>query len=156
MMEIASIPIESNGAFSVRRNPVIADLFHRMKFMERRGSGLRKIVSETEKLPGYTEELRPEFHSSGTDFRAVLKNVNWIMAGSEHDGEHDGEHVERFDSLVDFCTTERTRDEMMSFLSISSRPYFQQNFLKPLLASGRIKMTIPDKPKSKNEKYVKA
>ena len=33
---------------SMRRNPVIADLFHRMKYMERRGSGLRKIVSETE------------------------------------------------------------------------------------------------------------
>ena len=40
---------------SMRRNPVIADLFHRMKYMERRGSGLRKIVSETEKLPGYLE-----------------------------------------------------------------------------------------------------
>ena len=38
---------------SMRRNPVIADLFHRMKYMERRGSGLCKIVSETEKLPGY-------------------------------------------------------------------------------------------------------
>ena len=34
---------------------MIADLFHRMKYMERRGSGLRKIVSETEKLPGYLE-----------------------------------------------------------------------------------------------------
>ena len=34
---------------SMRRNPVIADLFHRMKYMERRGSGLRKIVSETKK-----------------------------------------------------------------------------------------------------------
>ena len=40
---------------SMRRNPVIADLFHRLKYMERRGSGLRKIVSETEKLPGYLE-----------------------------------------------------------------------------------------------------
>lgn len=28
---------------SARRNPVIADLFHRMKYMERRGSGLQKI-----------------------------------------------------------------------------------------------------------------
>ena len=58
-----------NTVGSVRRNPVIADLFHRMKFMERRGSGLRKIVSETEKLSGYNKELHPEFHSSGTDFR---------------------------------------------------------------------------------------
>ena len=50
-----------NAVSSVRRNPVIADLFHRLKYMERRGSGLKKIFSETEKLPGYTEELRPFF-----------------------------------------------------------------------------------------------
>lgn len=149
-----------NTVGSVRRNPVIADLFHRMKFMERRGSGLRKIVSETEKLPGYTEELRPEFHSSATDFRVVLKNVNYNVVedeqDSEQDGEQDGEQDARFDSLVDYCKTERSRDEMMAFQSISSRSYFQRNILKPLLKSGRIKMTIPEKPSSKNQKYIKA
>ncbi len=31
----------------VRRNPALADLFQRMSFMERRGSGLRKICHET-------------------------------------------------------------------------------------------------------------
>jgi ATP-dependent DNA helicase RecG len=49
---------------SQRRNPVIADLFHRMKYMERRGSGLKKIVNETKKLPGYTDAFRPEFRST--------------------------------------------------------------------------------------------
>jgi len=149
-----------NAVVSVRRNPVIADLFHRMKFMERRGSGLRKIVSETEKLPGYTEELRPEFHFSATDFRVLLKNVNYnVVAGeqdSEQDSEQDGEQDARFDPLVDYCKTERSRNEMMAFQSISSRSYFQRNTLKPLLESGRIKMTIPDKPSSKNQKYIKA
>ena len=61
---------------SMRRTPVIADLFHRMKYMERRGSGLRKIVSETEKLPGYTEAYKPEFSSTATDFRVILKSVD--------------------------------------------------------------------------------
>ena len=32
-------------------NPVITDLFHRMKHMEHRGSDLRKIDREIEKLP---------------------------------------------------------------------------------------------------------
>ena len=65
---------------SMRRNPVIADLFHRMKYMERRGSGLRKIVSETEKLPGYTTAYKPEFTSTATDFRVILKNVNYQLS----------------------------------------------------------------------------
>lgn len=67
---------------SARRNPVIADLFHRMKYMERRGSGLRKILMETAKLPGYTEEMKPGFFSTPSDFRVVLKNVNYNLNSS--------------------------------------------------------------------------
>jgi len=62
---------------SERRNPVIADLFHRMKYMERRGSGLKKIVSETKKLPGYDERFLPEFYSTVSSFTVALKNVNY-------------------------------------------------------------------------------
>ena len=102
----------ANKLGSVRRNPVIADLFHRMKFMERRGSGLRKIVSETEKIPGYTEDLWPEFHSSTTDFHVVLKDVNYNMYGSDQDTTHD----KKADSLMAFCSEERTREEMMTYL----------------------------------------
>ena len=69
---------------SMRRTPVIADLFHRMKYMERRGTGLRKIVSETEKLPGYTKAYKPEFSSTATDFRVILKNVNYNLEGDTH------------------------------------------------------------------------
>ena len=58
--------------------------------------------------------------------------------------------------MVDFCQTERTRDEMMASQSIASPSYFRKHFLKPLLESGRIRMTIPEKPKSKNQKYRKA
>ena len=149
-----------NTVGSVRRNPVIADLFHRMKFMERRGSGLRKIVSETEKLPGYTEELKPEFHSSGTDFRVVLKNANFNLVTESQDesqvrGQVEGQ-VNTFDVLIDFCSVPRTRAEMMALTPIQSVTYFRKTFLLPLLNAGKIKMTIPDKPNSKNQRYIKA
>jgi predicted HTH transcriptional regulator len=62
---------------SDRRNPILADLFHRMKYMERRGSGLKKIVEETKKLPGYTDDLLPEFYSTESSFAVVLKNMNY-------------------------------------------------------------------------------
>lgn len=125
-----------NAIGSVRRNPVIADLFHRMKFMERRGSGLKKILSETEKLPGYSEELKPEFFSTPSDFRVVLKNINCII------------------SLLEFCSIARTRDEMQEYFGVSSREYFRKNILKPLLEAKQLVMTIPDKPKSKYQKYI--
>ena len=45
--------------------------------------------------------------------------------------------------------------EMMDFLGLVNRPHFTEYYLKPLLQSGRLVMTLPDKPTSKNQKYVK-
>ena len=61
-------------------SPVIADPFHRMKYMERHGSGLRKIVRETEKPPGYTAAYNPKIFSTATDFRVILKNANYQLS----------------------------------------------------------------------------
>ena len=66
---------------SVRRNPIIADLFHRMKFMERRGSGLKKILAETEKLPGYKTDLEPQFRSVQNSFTVIIRNIHDTVNG---------------------------------------------------------------------------
>lgn len=144
---------------SVRRNPVIADLFHRMKFMERRGSGLKKILSETKKMPGYAVKFDPEFHSTSSSFQVVLKNVNYKSDDIDmHDSTHDNMHVSEYDQrnemLISFCELARTREEMQLHIGITNREYFRKTYLKPLLESGRLKMTIPDKPKSKKQKYI--
>ncbi|MCL1874704.1 MAG: winged helix-turn-helix transcriptional regulator [Synergistaceae bacterium] len=57
-----------------------------MKYMERRGSGLKKIVTETKKLPGYDEHFLPEFYSTVSSFTVVLKNVNYT--GSQADNRN--------------------------------------------------------------------
>ena len=148
---------------SARRNPVIADLFHRMKFMERRGSGLTKILNETSKLPGYTEQKRPEFFSTSSDFRVVLKNMNYSLAinamqETVHDRTldtmQDTMQDARLKTLVEFCSAPRARDEMQAHIGIGNRDYFRRTFLKPLLESGKLRMTIPDKPNSRYQKYV--
>ncbi|WP_104803045.1 ATP-binding protein [Blautia marasmi] len=143
-----------NAIGSVRRNPVIADLFHRMKYMERRGSGLKKILSETEKLPGYTEQMKPEFYSTPSDFRVVLKNINYNLHTTAQDGVQDSVQDERITKLIKFCSVARTRDEIQEHLGISSREYLRRNVLKPLLKTGQLEMTIPDKPNSKYQKYI--
>jgi ATP-dependent DNA helicase RecG len=56
---------------SIRRNPVICDIFSRLKLMERRGSGLRKIIDE------YPEESAPVFRSTEQSFIVTLKNLNF-------------------------------------------------------------------------------
>ena len=99
---------------SARRNPVIADLFHRMRYMERRGSGLHKIVAETEKLPGYTEELKPRFVSTDSTFKVVLMNVNYkenLDIDGINDGVNDG--VNSKNDGVKLNSTQKKIIEMM-------------------------------------------
>lgn len=56
---------------SIRRNPIICDLFSRLKLMERRGSGLRKIIDQ------YPEDVVPLFRSTEQSFVVTLKNLNY-------------------------------------------------------------------------------
>ena len=64
---------------STRRNPIIADVFARMDLMERRGSGLRKIIEAYEAEENYKEELKPEFNSTESSFTTILKNLIMVF-----------------------------------------------------------------------------
>ncbi|WP_233554858.1 ATP-binding protein [Atopobacter sp. AH10] len=62
---------------SSRRNPILADVFARMDLMERRGSGLRKIIEAYEAEENYKEEFKPKFKSTESSFTTILKNLNY-------------------------------------------------------------------------------
>lgn len=62
---------------SKRRNPVVADIFSRLDYMERRGSGFKKIMQAYEVEPNYTEDKKSVFYSNATEFRVILKNLNF-------------------------------------------------------------------------------
>ncbi len=62
---------------SKRRNPVIADIFSRMHFMERRGSGFKKIKADYRRAVNYRSEVEPLFRSTSTSFFVTLYNLNY-------------------------------------------------------------------------------
>lgn len=45
---------------------------------------------------------------------------------------------------------------MMDFMGLSNRDHFSKHYIKPLIMANRLAMTDSDKPKSPNQKYVKA
>lgn len=62
---------------STRRNPVLADIFGRLGYMERQGSGLNKIREAYENAVNYQEGMEPEFYSDRAAFMVTLKNLNY-------------------------------------------------------------------------------
>lgn len=69
--------LDTNMVPSRRRNPVIADVFSRMHYMERRGSGFRKIKSDYHNAVNFQPELEPKFSSTPTSFFVTLYNLNY-------------------------------------------------------------------------------
>ena len=62
---------------SKRRNPLLADFFHRLKLMERRGSGMKKIIGEYKRFENLENYHAPEFRSNATEFHVTLWNLNY-------------------------------------------------------------------------------
>lgn len=84
---------------SKRRNPILADLFSRMNLMERRGSGLKKILDYYTMQENYNDDLRSQFYSTTSSFIIKLKNLNYNDAqnvgksGGQSGGRNDVPNV---------------------------------------------------------------
>ena len=63
---------------SRRRNPVLADVFNRLKYMERRGSGFKKIISAYKEHEGYKEGIDPAFSTPWDSFILTLPKFNVV------------------------------------------------------------------------------
>lgn len=64
------------------------------------------------------------------------------------------EYVKRLLNIMDFEVPYNTVT-LMKLLGIKSRETFRKNYLDPALKLGIIIRTIPDKPHSKNQRYIK-
>lgn len=56
---------------------MIADIFSRMNYMERRGSGFKKIKDDYRQAVNYRPELEPRFYSDAASFWVILYNLNY-------------------------------------------------------------------------------
>ncbi len=121
------------------RNAVLANILELLKVTENRYSGIPTMRSEFANagLPA------PLFSAIHGEFRVVMKNGLF------------GEAMSLTDSLVEFCCIPRTRNEIVAFVG-KSKNHVMAQILSPLVDSGQIRMTIPDKPKSPKQKFVKA
>lgn len=84
---------------STRRNPVLADVFNRLGYMERKGSGFAKILDNYAFQVNYTDEKKPYFRSDRYQFTVIMPNLNYrgTQDGTQN-GTQDG--TQDFDTLI--------------------------------------------------------
>jgi ATP-dependent DNA helicase RecG len=143
------------GHKSIRRNALIADLLHRIEFIEKAGTGIRRIRDEAraqscpeprfEETGFFTAVFfpNPEVRSQAeTQKEQVTPQVGTKSAPSRHQVE-----------ILDKCLEEQPFMELMKITGRSDRTKFRRQVLGPLIAEGLLEMTIPDKPRSSRQRY---
>ena len=93
---------------STRRNPVLADVFNRLGYMERKGSGFGKIISGYEFQINYDESKRPLFRSDRYQFTVVMPNLNYDVSHDFEENETMSESMSESMSKL-----ERTRMQII-------------------------------------------
>ena len=196
---------------SRRRNPVLADIFSRLKYMERRGSGFKKIVAAYKNHDGYTEGMDPTFstphdsfilslpkfeldgveglyliddetapesqgsvqdaNDSVQDSQKSVQDVNDSVQDSQksvqdgvkdvNDSVQDEENnsyklKEKQKAVLEFCVEPQSASDILKHIKLSQHTRNRNLYINQLVELGFLVMTIPDRPTSKRQKYIRS
>jgi ATP-dependent DNA helicase RecG len=132
--------------YSVPQNKELMRVFRDLDMVEQLGSGVPRIL---EHYPRSVYRFTPNF------IRLVLPYAEGFeQATGQVTGQATGQVTDQADELLQFCAVPRSTKEMMHHLGLSHREHFRDTFLLPLIASGKLAPTIPDKPSSPKQRYI--
>jgi predicted HTH transcriptional regulator len=132
--------------YSVPQNKELMRVFRDLDMVEQLGSGVPRIL---EHYPRSIYRFTPNF------IRLVLPYAEGFeQATGQVTGQATGQVTDQADELLQFCAIPRSTKEMMQHLGLSHREHFRDTLLLPLIASGKLAVTIPDKPSSPNQRYI--
>ena len=136
------------------RNPVMVTAMEVLEQTENRYSGIPRIRHAMREL----SLPEPVFSDRRGTFTVILYNQREMspQAQGKREAEEQEDTVYDPKELLAFCQEPRTRKEIIAYLNISSSQYALRKYLDPLVRCGAIQLTIPEKPKSRKQKYVAA
>ena len=140
--------------YSVPRNKELMRIFKDLEMVEYLGSGVPRILQKYPRsiftfTPNFLRIIFP-FEGSLLDDRTILTEQVTDQA-TMHATMHATMQAEK---VLKFCMEPRSRNEIQLFLDLKNRDYFHKKILNPLIKEGKLALTIPDTPKSPNQRYI--
>ena len=77
-----------------------------------------------------------------------------VIVNTQNESRHISEQVNKLLQVME-DDIPYSANELLTRLNIKSKETLRASYLNPALENGLIKMTLPDKPNSKNQKYIK-
>jgi ATP-dependent DNA helicase RecG len=121
------------------RNAVLANMLELLRVTENRYSGIPTMRSECAKL----DLPAPVFACIHGEFKVTMRN------------DYSNQSDSLSDAIMQYCDMPRSRQQLVDF-SGKSKNYVMTQIVLPLVNSGRLKLTIPEKPQSSKQRYMKS
>lgn len=86
--------------------------------------------------------------------KMINDTLNEFLLKAEPEIARTNNYVSKLLDVMDY-NIPMTATEIMQKLDIKSKETFRKNYLDPAIENGLVKMTIPDKPTSKNQMYYR-
>ena len=163
---VQDLPLEEIS--SDRRNPILADVMAQLDYMEKRGSGLKRICNETKALDGYKEELKPVFKSTTSQFMTTIYSMEYEPKDQQNEqnqtgmkqglsweqvGTKTGLSWDEVAKLFIALQEPKSMSELKELYRWSNTTKFKAKYVSPLIEAQFVDMTLPNKPTSPNQKY---
>lgn len=125
---------------SIIHNPNIANFLYEFDYMEKSGRGSKRILKACQDAGIKVNwEVNKLLHTVSIVFKLPNTKLDRL---SEH-----------MKNLIRVMNGNMSRAEIQHLLDIKDDEHFRKTFMLPALNSNLVAMTIPDKPRSKNQQY---
>ena len=137
------------------RNPIIAEAMRGLKYVNMFNRGIERVKTmflengnpeptfKVDKITAFEVVAKPTLSLNlVTDKEKVTKSVTKM--------------TEKVNDIIAFCSVPRSMTEIMDHIGMKHRYNVKHRYIDPLIESGFLEMTIPDKPNSRSQKYKRA
>ena len=119
------------------------------------------IESQIEKFQEEYYQAIARCHSAGTAdifiefmLRQIDRILDDILKETVQEGEQVTEYVKRLLKVMEYDIP-YTAAAIMERLGLKSKETFRKHYLVPAMELNMVEMTIPDKPRSRNQRYIR-
>ncbi|MCP4577354.1 MAG: hypothetical protein GY846_13850 [Deltaproteobacteria bacterium] len=148
------------GIKSIPRNPLLFGMLFRMEAVEHIGSGIKRIRNLCREYGVAKPQIDVSEHwftiaFPRTEAQAdIAQTESKTQITGEVAGEVAGEVTGEVRQLLSILTKDSlSRTDAQAALDLKGQANFRDRYLGPALAANLIEMTVPDKPRSRNQRY---
>jgi ATP-dependent DNA helicase RecG len=126
--------------YCVPQNKELMRIFRDLDLVEQLGSGIPRI------LKTYSPS---NYHFSANFIRVILPFAD----GFVDDLSATPQATPQVDKVLSYCVEPRSRAEIQAHLGLKDREHLRKSILAPLVKTGQLLLTLPDKPRSPKQRF---